>query len=155
MTLALIDTASQLVYDRISKTLADAGRACYVGPSAPTAVEGTGDAWVCLVDPPAYMAAAGRYGQARRLSVVLNVYADASRTYGTGTPYNAAQTRIVDDAASRALAVYELVSPLLDAQNRSTWPQILTSEFVSADLMPVPDGDGSYLLSARYNLTVW
>lgn len=153
--LALVDTASQLVYDRISKTLADNGIQTYVG-SAPGSIEGTQSSWVVLIDPPNdYMRSVGKYGQARRLSVVVNVYSDCTRTYQASNLAIAPQTKLIDDGASRALGVYEKIAPLLDGLTRADWPQVLTSEFVSADLLPIPDGDGSFLVSARYNLMVW
>ena len=154
MTITLTDTASQLVYDRVSKRLTDNGIQCYIG-QAPAPVEGTQSSYVVLLDPPAYMRPTGRYGQARTLSVVVNVYADCTRSFQPSNLSIAPQTKLIDDGASRALGTYELIAPLLDDQGRAEWPQVLRSEFVSADLLEVPDGGGSWLLTARYSLTVW
>lgn len=111
----------------------------YVGSSAPTSVEETGDSFVALKDGQSF----GRndmYGTAERRYLFVNIYCAPSPG--------------MDDAEQKALALFEQIDPLLDRQNQHTWPDIVTCERESVDIIPVPDSD-SLLYSCRYSIRTW
>lgn len=129
---------SDLAYTRLSALVP--GVTFYVGSAAPTSAEESGDSFVALKDG-AEFARASMFGTVEARTLVLNIYAAPS-------PGN-------DDADAIALEIFSRIDPVLNNVTATDWPDIVVCSRESSEMIRVPDGDGSVLLSNRYSVKTW